>query len=598
MIIIGLNFNHDGSAAIIKDGKVLAAVSSERITRRKKMRGVPPVVVDYLLRAADIRIEDIDLFVACNWYGDCTKELKSNGDVLHVPLYDAAQDGWIATWLDQPLTYELYRQIYPSEEQWGSRLSYRGIEKPLVFVNHHLAHAAYSYYMSPFNDALCVAIDVSDEFGCTNAIVDFDEGGKHYRVLKRDASFSIGYLYASICDYLGFWPSVVGAGKVMALAALGTPQKDYQKFVWPAHPFFHSSVMDVLSSLGLTLPYQYILYPQLENEGGIADPVWLSKHDWTTEKSRNLAATVQAIFEESLLSYVQKIRERTTRNSLCLSGGTMLNCVANGRIARSGLFENVFVAPASGDDGLSIGAALLISKCFVLRNNEFVRKPHAKSVMTNRDVFEGGRWYSSMDVDMAIEKHRAQLESRYVKTALIESDAELTDLVAQQIADGKIVGWFYRGSELGPRALGHRSILADPRRADMKDILNLKVKHREEFRPFAPSVLKEHAEEWFDTQGKDSPFMLISMQCKKPDLIPAVCHVDGSSRIQTVDAENNGRYYEVVKAFYEKTGVPCIVNTSFNVQGEPIVETPSDAIKCFLGTQIDVLVLENTIITK
>ena len=590
MIILGLNFSHDGSGAIVKDGRTLAAVSSERITRRKKCRGVPPSVVDYLLQTADLRIEDVDVFAVCNWCGDLLDAQC---------LYNKEADGWTAveTSTGVSLTSELYHKSYPFGESWGFTMHYRGIEKPLILVNHHLAHAAYSYYMSPHNDAVSVAIDVADERGYTNSVVDFADGGKHFRILKHDSSFCLGSLYSMACDCMGFWPSVVGAGKVMALAAYGKPHENYTRLV-DTPLFYDSAINELLSLLGITLPLYHTLYPQLEGEGGKPDSLWLDKHAWREPQSTSLAATVQAILEDALLSYFTKLRCRTARTNLCLSGGTMLNCVANGVISRSGLFENVFVAPACGDDGLSVGAALLLSNCLSMRGQDIVREPRTKLAVENRAVFEGGKCYSSMDIDLAIEKYRAMLEARHTKASFVEDDSDLASIVAQYIADGKVVAWFYRGSEMGPRALGHRSILADPRRADMRDILNLKVKHREEFRPFAPSVLKEHAEEWFDTQGKDSPFMLISMQCKKPDLIPAVCHVDGSSRIQTVDADNNGRYYEVVKAFYEKTGVPCIVNTSFNVQGEPIVETPSDAIKCFLGTQIDVLVLENTIITK
>lgn len=595
MLVVGLNFGHDGSVAVMRDGKLLAAISSERVTRRKKCRGVPPSVFDYLLNIANIRIEDIDAFAVCNWVGDTLCD--ANG--VSSSIYDRAGDGWSASYNGQPLTNDIFTSLNKDPEIWGAFLSYRGVERPAIFVGHHLSHCAYSYYMSPYTDAISVAIDVADDAGFTNAIVDFSEGGTHFRLMKRDNSVHVGFIYSQVCDYLGFWPSVVGAGKVMALAAYGKPHCNAHDLAWPScNDFFFAATPSLFSMLGLKLPQSYTYYPQLENEGGVVDANWLHKDAWQSEVSTTLAATAQKILEDSLLAYLTKLRSLTTHKNLCLSGGLFLNCVANGIIARSGLFDNVFVAPACGDDGLSVGAAMLIENSCIKRSGSIMRKPRAKIVLSTREVFDSGKWYSSLDIDMAIEKSRAHLEARHTKQVVIVDDAEIANLVAQQIADGKIVGWFYRGSELGPRALGHRSILADPRRADMKDILNLKVKHREEFRPFAPSVLKEHAEEWFDTQGKDSPFMLISMQCKKPDLIPAVCHVDGSSRIQTVDAENNGRYYEVVKAFYEKTGVPCIVNTSFNVQGEPIVETPSDAIKCFLGTQIDVLVLENTIITK
>lgn len=587
MYILGLNFNHDGSAAIVKNGKILAAISSERITRRKKNRGVPPAVVDYLLAASSTRIEDIDVFAVCNWQGDTADS---------VSLYNKETDGWQAfTENDVPLTNDIYRSLIQySHEAWGCYMSYRGIKKPVVFLNHHLAHAAYSYYMSPYTDAISVAVDVADEFGNTNGIVDFTDGGKCYRFLKHDHSLRIGGLYSSLCDCLGFWPSVVGAGKVMALAAFGTPSPEYKQFM--DTPVFNP-VDDILSAYGAPLPLYHTYYPQLENEGGTPDKNWLKKDDFASPLSTSIAATAQALLEDTLLDYFKKIKQRTQRRNLCLSGGTLLNCVAVGKLVKEAIFENVFIAPACGDDGLSIGAAMLVSNCFCMKVNQIQRLPTFKNILSVREVFEGGKCYSSLDIDIALEKYRAMIESRHIKSAFVEEDEKLVDIVSGFLAEGLIVGWFYRGSELGPRALGHRSILADPRRSDMKDVLNAKVKHRESFRPFAPSVLKEHANEWFDTT-QDSPFMLVSMLCKKPDVIPAICHVDNSSRIQTVDVENNGRYYDLIKSFYDKTGVPCVVNTSFNIQGEPIVETPSDAIKCFLGTHIDVLVLEHLILVK
>ena len=336
---------------------------------------------------------------------------------------------------------------------------------------------------------------------------------------------------------------------------------------------------------GITsIPDRYNLYPQLEGEGGVVDPRWLSKRDW--KKSANIAATIQAILEESILNYLEYLRQVHPYKNLCLSGGTMLNCVANGKILKSNLWDNVFLAPACADDGLALGAALYLNYLTPQGN---LKSP--KRLFTNREIFDSGRHYNDADITMALPTEAKVVHKKFKNEK--DQIAKVVDL----LLEGKIVAWFYRGSESGPRALGHRSILADARIPEMKDKLNLKVKHREEFRPFSPVVLEEFAFEWFDIDCP-SPFMLFSVACKKPDIIPSACHIDGSARVQTVDEENNGKYYRLLKEFHRRTGIPCLINTSFNIQGEPIVETPQNAVDCFLGTELDALVLENHLLLK
>jgi carbamoyltransferase len=260
----------------------------------------------------------------------------------------------------------------------------------------------------------------------------------------------------------------------------------------------------------------------------------------------------------------------------------MLNCVSNGNILKSKLFDNVYAAPACGDEGLATGSALGL-------NHFLLERP--KIQHTIKETFEGGISYTAAQIEQSILPF-----SDLVSFSKMD-EIGLLNKATDAIAEGKIIAWFEGGSEVGPRALGHRSIIVDPRRKDMKDILNARVKHREPFRPFAPAVLIEHARDWFDLEG-ESPFMLFSVQCLKPDQLPATTHVDGSARVQTVDADNNGRYYQLIKTFYNKFEVPVLLNTSFNDNGEPIVETPTDALRCFLKTEIDVLILEDFYVEK
>ena len=277
----------------------------------------------------------------------------------------------------------------------------------------------------------------------------------------------------------------------------------------------------------------------------------------------------------------------------------MLNCVSNGKVLNSGLFDRVFIAPASGDDGIAIGAGLHVATHFdVVAPSTLVERTAPRARYTPREAFEGGRRYTAQEVDASIDRHRAALAAAGVRVHKPDAGT-LVDEVADSIVADRIVGWFYRGSELGPRALGHRSILANPCNPRMKDILNSRVKHREEFRPFAPVVPVEFADAWFDLPpGTASPFMLFSVACRRAAEIPSAVHIDGTARVQTVDRDNNGRFYDLVLRLHAKTGVPVVLNTSFNVQGEPIVESPDDALRCFLGTEIDVLVLEDYVLEK
>tara|TARA_Y100000593_G_scaffold51508_3_gene96798 strand:- start:6773 stop:8143 length:1371 start_codon:yes stop_codon:yes gene_type:complete len=453
--------------------------------------------------------------------------------------------------------------------------------------------------MSPYKDAICLSVDFADNVGANHSAYYFDDKNTIFRPLRRGGDFTIGSYYGQICDYLGFWPSLTDAGKVMALAAYGTPFEDYKDFSWPSvvqmGDVFHGDMyLHTISRAGIkNFPDNRVFYPQLKGEGGKAAAEWLDKDDWDSKQSQDIAATAQAVLEEGIHNMVEKLAKTggNLSKNLCLAGGTILNCVSNGKILNSNLFDNVFVAPAAGDDGLCIGGAVFLSNQLKKnKKDEVEQSVSKKKIHSVKEVFEGGKKYSGDEILTAIKDSGLPYER-------LESK-EIVDKVADYIIEGKIVGWFEGGSEVGPRALGHRSILADARNPNNKGILNDKVKHREEFRPFAPVVPLENAEEWFQLNGQASPFMLYSVLCNRPEEILSGVHIDATARVQTLTKEDNGRLYSLVKAFDKKTGIPIIINTSFNDKGEPIVESPKDAIACFSKTGIDILVLENYLIEK
>jgi len=606
MKILSLSFGHDGLACVVVDGKLKAAIASERLTRFKKQRGVNRQTIQYVLDAAGLQRQQIDLVAVTNWFWD----VAPNGR----ELYDKQANGVAVTHLNgQPLTHEQFSAWYAGAQMIMGPLVFHldGQRFRCVMVDHHLAHCAYSFYMSPFERALCVSFDVADNEGSNHSICFLDDRAKRTSLLRRGL-FQSANVYSLICDFLGFYPSVTDAGKIMALAAFGKPLEDVRELarLWPGDPgdvFNGDLYAHLLTRCGVGhVPRQRVLYPQLKGEGGVPDPAWLDKKDWRSPLSTTIAATIQAVLEESALGLLKQLADatRSVSRDLCLSGGTALNCVMNGKILHAGLFENVYIAPAIADDGLAIGAAMEVEQRLELMGGgggDVLRSRQAlspKPAHNFREAFEGGRRYSAPEIERAIEAASTRFREAGV-TARKLSEEELVERVADAIIADRIVGWFYRGSELGPRALGHRSILANPRNRNMKDILNGRVKHREEFRPFAPAVLVEQAGEWFDLPaGGVSPFMLFSVQCRRAEEIPSAVHIDGSARLQTVDRENNGRFYDLIERLYRKTGVPVVINTSFNVMGEPIVESPGDAIDCFLGTGIDVLAMEDWVVEK
>ena len=593
--VLGLSFGHDGGACVVKDGKLIAAIATERLTRFKKERGVNKKTIKYVLDKANMKFDDIHVIAVSNWFWDRGLE----GEEL---FKKDKEDFSITNDNGIEFSEQEYRQLAQNTSmvaQGVYNFSVGDQNKPCFFVDHHFAHCAYTYLMSPYKDAICLSVDFADNIGSSHAAYYFNDKNALFRPLRMGGDFTIGSYYGQICDFLGFYPSLTDAGKVMALAAYGKPFDDYKDFSWPnvvqMGDIFHGDMyLHTISRAGVkNFPDNRVFYPQLKGEGGKAGAEWLDKEDWNSKLSKNIAATAQAVLEESIYNMVEKLAKTGGHLSknLCLAGGTILNCVSNGKILNSDLFDNVFVAPAAGDDGLCVGAALFLSNQLKKnKKNEVERSVSKKKVHSIKEVFEGGKSYSGDSIITAIKDSGLPYEKLENK--------EIIDKVSDYIIEGKIVGWFEGGSEVGPRALGHRSILADARNPLNKDVLNERVKHREEFRPFAPVVPLEDAEEWFVLNGQESPFMLYSVRCKRPDDIPSGVHVDDTARVQTVTKEANGRFYSLVKSFGEKTGVPIIINTSFNDKGEPIVESPEDAIACFSKTGIDVLVLENYLIEK
>jgi len=588
--VLGLSFGHDGSASVVKNGKLIAHIASERITRVKKQRGVNKRVIKYVLDKAKMKLTDIDIVALINWFWDRGFEGEE--------LFDKEEEGF-AVITERGIEYSLedYAEFYRNVSMAAQGVFTIQIgeqAKPCIHVDHHFAHCAYAYFMSPFDDALCFSLDVNDNMGNNHSAYYFDRENHH--PIRKGDDFSVGAFYSQICDFLGFYPSLTDAGKVMALAAYKKHSSIANHFTWPEvikmGDIYHGDQYShLLGAHGQNMFTKRNLYPQLKGEGGKADKKWLDKKDWNKPLSKQIAADAQFILEQSVHNFIEELEKNfKLTNNLCVVGGTFLNCVMNGMLEKKFPKLNIWAAPACGDDGLSIGASLFISnKLDKNKKSEITEKSKKKTNHTIQENISGGKKYYEKEILETIKDYD---EIKY------EKPDDLIPIISKELQDEKIVAWFQGESEIGPRALGRRSILADPRKQNMKDILNKKIKKREEFRPFAPLVLEDEADEWFDVkEGKSYPFMLFSLKCKASDEIPAAVHIDGTARIQTVN-KSNGAIYDLLYQFAEDTDIPVLINTSFNTQGQPIVEDPEDAIETFLDTEIDILVLEKYIVRK
>lgn len=562
MIVLGIScFYHDAAAALVRDGELIAAAEEERFTRRKHDSDFPIQAIRYCLDQAGIGIEEVDYIAFYE------KPLVKFNRILETIL---------ARW---PLTYTSWVRSMPIwllNKLHIAKVVRKQLktDKDIYYCQHHLSHAASSFLVSPFEEAAIITADGVGEWATTA----WGTGRGTEIQIQKEIRFphSVGLLFSAITAYLGFRVNDA-EWKVMGLAPYGKPTF-LDKF---------REVVEIRDDGSFRLNMKYFSFthsttrtfnrrwerlfgqPQRPREAELAD------------FHRDIAHSGQKIVEEIMVKMATHVHQQTGLDNLCLAGGVALNCVANWRILQESGFKNIYIQPAAGDSGGALGTAFYVY-------NTVLRQPR-------RFVMKHTLWGPGFSQEQVVETlHRS--EAVY---ETVENEEELIDRAARMIADGQVVGWFQGRMEFGPRALGSRSLLADPRNPRMKDIINSKVKFREAFRPFAPAVLKEQAHEYFEMPaGMDAPFMLLvpKVRAEKRSLIPAVTHEDGTGRVQTLTPQENGLFYRLVRRFGELTGVPVVINTSFNVRGEPIVCTPQDAYHTFVSTGIDVLIMGNCVV--
>jgi carbamoyltransferase len=590
--IIGISaYYHDSAAALLVDGRIAAAAQEERFTRKKHDADFPTHAIRYCLEQENLRMEDID--VLCFYEKPFSKfERILETYLAFAPRgfhsFRKAMPLWVKEKLFQrKMLLASLKKLCESGE-WGGQL---------LFSEHHLSHAASAFYPSPFSEALVLTMDGVGEWTTTSAAL----GKGHDLKIIKEIHFphSIGLLYSAFTFFTGFKVNS-GEYKVMGLAPYGVPR-------------FASKIMEVLIDLkedgSFRLNQEYFDYCtglKMTNRkfSSLFGVKARSAHETLEQVHMDLAASIQMVTEEIVLRMAKHLRKETGMRNLCLAGGVALNCVSNGKLLRENIFDQIWVQPAAGDAGGALGAALVA--------HHLVQQ--SPRIPEKRDSMRGS-YLGPAYTDEQIERDLADSGAIFQKL----SREDLVDRVSALLAEGKAVGWFQGRMEFGPRALGARSILGDARSPSMQSVLNLKVKFRESFRPFAPAVLSEKVSEWFDIDG-DSPYMLMvapvaerhrrAMSEEEKKLfgieklkvprsnIPSVTHVDYSARIQTVHADTNSLFHSLIKKFEELTHCPMLVNTSFNVRGEPIVCTPADAFRCFMGTDIEVLVVENYLMLK
>ena len=593
MRILGISaFYHDSAAALVRDGEIIAAAQEERFTRKKHDSRFPSKAVEYCLLQEGIGLSDVD-FVAFYDKPFLKFERLLETYVAFAPRglrsFAMAMPVWVREKLFQKSLLHNELKQFSKEFDWEHRL---------LFAEHHQSHAASAFYPSPFKDALILTMDGVGEWATTSVALGSDN--KLEIIKEIHFPHSLGLLYSAFTYYTGFKVNS-GEYKVMGLAPYGSPR-------------FAKQILDHLidlkadGSFRLNLDYfNYCTGLTMTNSkfDSLFEGPRRKPEELLTQRHMDLAASVQVVLEEVVLRMTRALAAETRAKNLCLAGGVALNCVANGRLLRDGHFERIWIQPAAGDAGGSLGAALACYHSF---------KGQPRKINRRSDSMKGsylGPEFSQAD----IEQRLSAAGAKYV----VLGDDDLLDACADALECEKAIGWFQGRMEFGPRALGGRSILGDARSPKMQSMLNLKVKFRESFRPFAPSVLREHVCEWFELD-QDSPYMLLVAnvleQRRKPMTeaeqrlfgieklnvprsdIPAVTHVDYSARIQTVHRETNPRYHALIQRFNERTGCPVIVNTSFNVRGEPIVGTPEDAFRCFMGTDMEVMAIGNCFLHK
>ena len=592
-IILGISaFYHDSAATILVDGKIFAAAQEERFTRKKHDSSYPFNAVEFVLNFSNLKLIDVDQII---FYEKPFLKFERLIEtyVAFAPKGFKSFSKAMPIWLNEKLFQKklIFNHLKEHDKNFND-------EKKILFSEHHLSHAASAFYPSPFDEAIILTADGVGEWATTTVAI-----GKGNKLdIKKEIHFphSLGLLYSAFTYYTGFKVNS-GEYKLMGLAPYGQPK--YMNLIL-------ENLIDLKEDGTFMLDQKYFNYATgltMTNENFdklFGEKPRRSEDDEITQFHMDIASSIQKVTEKIMLMLTKSLRDEFKISNLCLAGGVALNCVANGKILEEKIFDNIWVQPASGDAGGSLGAAL--SLWHIDQENP--------RVINSLDDMKGsylGPEYSQSYIENELTKIGANF-------TVIDED-NLISITADDLANGEAIGWFQGRMEFGPRALGNRSILGDPRSSVMQKNLNLKIKYRESFRPFAPSILREDLEKWFNINVK-TPYMLmvanisndkiIQMSDEEKKLfgidklnikrseIPAVTHVDYSARIQTVHKETNNKYHRLIESFKEKTGCPILVNTSFNIRGEPIVNTPLNAYSCFMGTDLDKLVIGNCYLEK
>lgn len=595
MYILGISaYYHDSAVTLIKDGEIIAAAQEERFTRIKQDSSFPTNAIKYCLKEANIAINELDKIT---FYDD--PKLK----------FERIKKTYIEFFPKSiPFILKSFPIWFRKKQHWKNILQEEFLkyfkvkisDEKIVNTQHHRSHAASAFYPSPFEDAAVLILDGVGEFDTTSLWIG--EGNKLRKIKSIEFPHSLGLLYSAITYYTGFKVNS-GEYKVMGLAPYGEP-----KYV----EVMKKHLINIKEDGTFTLNMKYFDFATGSKMTNDRFHHLFGKEPREPETKMgqfemDMARSVQDITEEVMIKLAKWAKKETGKNNLCLAGGVALNCVGNGKIVKEKIFDNVWIQPAAGDAGGSLGCAF--DYYFDTLNN-------SRRVNNDRLDMMKGSYLGPKFSDEETEKYLDSVNAVYQKYNDFD---ELLKYVVDHLAEGNVVGWHQGRMEFGPRALGARSIIGDSRNRDMQSVMNLKIKYRESFRPFAPSVLREKLNEWFELD-EDSPYMLLVAPVKKEKCfqmteeqeklfgieklniirseIPSVTHIDYSARIQTVHEESNPRYYQLIKKFEEKTGCPVIVNTSFNVRGEPIVCTPEDSYRCFMRTEMDILVIDNHVLSK
>ena len=602
MNILGVSaFYHDSAATVIQNDEIIAAAQEERFTRKKQDASFPVNAVKYCLEEAGLTLDELDAIVFYD------KPLLKFERLLET-YYGYSPKGITSFLSSMP--------VWLKEKMFLKRLMYQELEKvglydkkkiKFLFPEHHLSHAASAFYPSPFEDAAILTIDGVGEWA--TASISHGKGNKIEVIKELHFPHSLGLLYSAFTYFLGFKVNS-GEYKLMGLAPYGDPNsEEVNQFI----DSIKTELIDIKEDGSLWLSQSYFNYAT--GLRMIKEKKWETLFGISTRKTEadfeqvhcNLGLAIQIITEEVVLKMAAEAQKITGSKNLCLAGGVALNCVSNGKLINASVFENVYIQPASGDAGGALGAAL--AAYYISFNNP--RTTDASMYDSMKGSYLGCD-YSSKEIETTLKKYKAVFNKE-------NNFSEVCQKTATRLNDGLVIGWFQGRMEFGPRALGNRSIIGDPRNTEMQKKLNLKIKYRESFRPFAPSVLAEDVNQYFNIKGT-SPYMLTVQPVKESiqkevsvdyqslpmkeklyqqrSTLPSITHVDFSARIQTVHKETNPKYWEMINTFKQKTGCALVINTSFNVRGEPIVCSPEDAYRCFMRTEMDYLVLNNYILKK